>query len=160
MNMPLAADELHIVRTFDVPAATLFALWTRAEHLSRWMGAGASGSSASPSDVTVDLRVGGAYRARVISATHGENWFHGVYREIEADRRLVFTFNWDNDGPSAGIEMIVTIGFEERDGRTIQTFHQRPFRNAERRDAHRSGWAGLFDQLAAHAATVLRESRT
>jgi uncharacterized protein YndB with AHSA1/START domain len=156
MNMPVADDELEIVRAFDVPAATLFALWTRPEHLSRWMGVGGTGSS----DVAIDLRVGGAYRARVISTTHGENRFHGVYREIEANRRLVFTFNWDNDGPSAGIEMIVTIVFEERDGQTIQTFHQRPFRNAERRDTHRSGWTGLFDQLAIYAVGTAMENKT
>ncbi|MEX0807598.1 MAG: SRPBCC domain-containing protein [Dongiaceae bacterium] len=156
MSMSVTDDELFITRIFDVPAATLFALWTRPEHLSRWMGRGGSGSS----DVTIDLRIGGVYRARVISGTHGENWFHGVYREIEANRRLVFTFNWENDGPSAGIEMLVTITFEDRDGRTIQTFHQRPFGNAERRDAHRNGWTDLFNQLAAYAATAARENQT
>ena len=60
------------------------------------------------------------------SPRNGENRFGGVYREIEQDRRLVFTFAWDNDGPSAGVEILVTITFEERDGKTIQTFHQRP----------------------------------
>ena len=39
-----------------------------------------------------------------------------------------------------GIEMLVTITFEERDdGKTVQIFHQRPFLNIERRDSYVGG---------------------
>ena len=44
------------------------------------------------------------------------------------------------NGPSASVETLVTINFEEKDGKTVQTFHQRPFLNAERRDSHVDGW--------------------
>jgi hypothetical protein len=43
----------------------------------------------------------------------------------------VFTFTWENDGPSAGLDM-VTITFEGRDGKTVQRFHQAPCRTIER----------------------------
>jgi uncharacterized protein YndB with AHSA1/START domain len=156
MGARLADDELLITRTFDAPASVLFALWSEPEHMKRWMG---------PADFTcpeakIDFRVGGAYRAMIKSAEHGENWFGGVYREIERDRRLVFTFAWDNDGPSAGVETLVTITFEERDGKTVQTFHQRPFLNVERRDSHVGGWTTTFDKLAAYAATLAMEHAT
>ena len=78
-------------------------------------------------EVEIDFRVGGTYRAMIKSPEHGENWFGGVYREIVENKRLVFTFTWDNDGPSAGVETLVTITFEEKGGKTLQTFHQRPF---------------------------------
>jgi uncharacterized protein YndB with AHSA1/START domain len=91
------------------------------------------------------------------SAEHGENWFGGVYREIVPDKRLVFTFTWDNDGPSAGIETLVTITFEERHGKTVQTFHQAPFRNVERRDSHVRGWSQAFDKEAAYAGKLAKE---
>jgi uncharacterized protein YndB with AHSA1/START domain len=153
VNARLRDDELLITRTFDAPAAVLFALWSEPEHMKRWMG---------PADFTcpeakIDFRVGGAYRAMIKSAAHGENWFGGVYREIERNRRLVFTFAWDNEGPSAGLETLVTITFEERDGKTIQTFHQSPFLNVERRDSHIGGWNGAFDKLDAYAIKVARE---
>ncbi|MEX2202146.1 MAG: SRPBCC domain-containing protein [Dongiaceae bacterium] len=147
MNMPLADNELLIVRSFDAPAATLFALWTEPEHFRRWMGP----ADFDCPEATMDVRVGGAYSAMIRSAAQGENRFSGVYREIVPNRRLVFTFAWNNAGPSDGIEMLITITFEERNGRTVQTFHQRPFRNVESRDAHRGGWIGTFDKLAAYA---------
>ena len=153
MNLRIADDELLITRTFDVPSSVLFALWSKPEHVKRWMG---------PADFTcpeaeIDFRVGGAYRVLITSPEHGDNWFGGLYREIVPNRRLVFTFTWDNDGPSAGVETLVTITFEERRGKTVQTFHQRPFLTVERRDSHVGGWTKAFDKLGAYATNIAKE---
>ena len=93
----------------------------------------------------------------IASPEHGEISFSGVYREIIPDRRLVFTFAWDNDGPSAGAETLVTITFEEHRGKTVQTFHQRPFMTVESRDSHVGGWTEAFDKLAAYATNIAKE---
>jgi len=149
----IADNELLIVRTFDAPPSLVFELWSSAEHMKRWMGP----ENFTCPEATIDFRVGGSYRVLIQSATHGENWFGGVYREIVPDQRLVFTFTWDNDGPSAGIETLVTITFEERDGKTIQTFHQAPFISVERRDAHIGGWNSAFDKEAAYVGKLAKE---
>ena len=73
----------------------------------------------------------------------------GSYRQIDRDRRIVFTFTWDS-GPAGGIETIVTITFGEAHGGTIQTFHQAPFAAVERRDSHIAGWSGLLDRQQAY----------
>jgi uncharacterized protein YndB with AHSA1/START domain len=152
----IADNELLIVRTFNAPPSVVFALWSSAEHMKRWMG---------PKDFTcpeasIDFRVGGSYRAMIKSAKYGENWFSGVYREIVPDKRLVFTFTWENEGPSEGVETLVTITFEERDGKTVQTFHQAPFSSVERRDSHVGGWSEAFDKQAAYAENIAREQAT
>src|SRR6516225_9378698 len=152
MSARLADDELLITRTFDAPASLLFALWSKPEHMKRWMGP----ANFTCPEVKIDFRVGGVYRVMIISPAHGENWFGGVYREIVENKRLVFTFTWDN-GPSAGVETLVTITFEEKGGKTVQTFHQRPFLNVERRDSHVGGWTSAFDKLAAYAAQIAKE---
>jgi uncharacterized protein YndB with AHSA1/START domain len=148
-----ADNELLIVRTFDAPPSVVFALWSSAEHMKRWMGP----KNFTCPEARIDFRVGGTYRAMIKSAEHGENWFGGVYREIVQDERLVFTFTWENEGPSAGLETLVTITFEERDGKTVQTFHQAPFRNVERRNSHVGGWNEAFDKQAVYARDVARE---
>jgi uncharacterized protein YndB with AHSA1/START domain len=151
---PIADNELLIIRTFDAPPSVVFALWSSAEHLKRWMGP----KNFTCPEAIVDFRVGGAYRAMIKSAEHGENWFGGIYREIVPDRRLVFTFTWDNEGPSSGIETLVTITFEERDGKTVQSFHQAPFRDVERRDSHVGGWSQTFDKQATYAEKIAKEN--
>jgi uncharacterized protein YndB with AHSA1/START domain len=153
MSARLDDDELLITRTFDAPASLLFALWSNPEHVKQWMGP----ANFSCSEAEIDFRVGGAYRVMIKSAERGENWFGGIYREIEPDRRLVFTFAWSHDGPSAGVETLVTITFEQRDGKTVQTFHQRPFLNVERRDSHVGGWNQTFDKQLAYIAKITKE---
>ena len=149
----VADNELLIVRTFNAPPSVVFALWSSAEHMKHWMGP----KGFTCPEMAIDLCVGGRYRGMIKSADHGENWFGGVYREIVPDKRLVFTFTWENDGPSAGLEMVVTITFEERDGKTVQTFHQTPFRSVERRDSHVGGWSEAFDKQAAYAEKITKE---
>jgi len=149
----VADNELLIVRTFNAPPSVVFALWSSAEHMRRWMGP----KGFTCPEMAIDLRVGGGYRGMIKSAQHGENWFGGVYREIVQDKRLVFTFTWENDGPSAWLEMVVTITFEERDDKTVQTFHQAPFRTVERRDSHVGGWSEAFDKQAVYAEKIAKE---
>jgi uncharacterized protein YndB with AHSA1/START domain len=150
----VADNELLIVRTFNAPPSVVFALWSSPEHMKRWMGP----NDFTCPEATVDFRVGGRYRAMIKSVAHAENWFGGVYREIVQDARLVFTFSWENDGLSAGLETLVTITFEERDGSTVQTFHQAPFDNVERRDSHVGGWNQAFDKQATYATHLAQEN--
>jgi uncharacterized protein YndB with AHSA1/START domain len=124
MSATLADDELLITRMFDAPAPMLFALWSKPEHMKHWMGP----SNFICPEAEIDFRVGGAYRVLIKSPEHGDNWFGGVYREIVPNKRLVFTFSWENDGPSAGIETIVTItrreGRQDRPNLSPETLHQ------------------------------------
>lgn len=156
MSAILADDELLITRVFDAPACLVFALWSDPEHMKRWMGP----LEFECPEVHIDFRVGGAYRAMIRSEKYGDSWFSGIYREIEPNSRLVFTFAWNDTGPSANIETLVTITFVERDGKTIQTFHQTPFRNVERRDSHVLGWSEAFDKQRAYAAKIAKEFKS
>lgn len=143
------APELTIVRTFDAPAALVFSMWSDPEHFAAWMGP----EEFTCPNVEIDFRVGGAYRAMIVSQENGESWFGGNYRKITPHTGLAFTFTWDNTGPSAGVETLITLTFEERDGQTVQTFHQAPFLDDERRDSHRGGWTSAFEKLARHVRT-------
>lgn len=145
-----ADDELLIVRTFNAPVSLVFRVWEQREHMIRWWG---------PKDFTctaldVDFRPGGAWRACIVSDAYGESWMRGVFREIERDRRIVFTFAWEGGDDQPGVETLVTVTFEERDGKTIQTFHQAPFLDVETRDSHISGWNECFDREQVYAETL------
>jgi uncharacterized protein YndB with AHSA1/START domain len=145
--------QLTIVRTFDAPAALVFSMWSDPQHFAAWMGP----EGFTCPVVEIDFREGGAYRALIVSDETGESWFGGVYQEIAPHIRLAFTFTWNNTGPSAGVETLVTLRFEERDGRTTQTFHQAPFLDNERRDSHRGGWTSAFKKLACRMESLMAE---
>ncbi len=86
MSAQLSDNELLITRTFDAPAELVFSMWSDPEHFKNWMGP----ETFDCPVVEMDFRVGGAYRAMIRSDEHGENWFGGIYQEIERYTRLVF----------------------------------------------------------------------
>jgi uncharacterized protein YndB with AHSA1/START domain len=112
--------ELVMERTFAGPARIVFEAWTKPELVSRWWAPAALGVSMVSCDA--DLRVGGAYRYVLGHRQPGAQFaFSGEYTEITPHTRLVYTsfFEPTADGRIPGVEaVIVTVTFEERDGRT------------------------------------------
>ncbi|WP_207764808.1 SRPBCC domain-containing protein [Hyphococcus luteus] len=155
MSAQLADDELLITRTFDAPAALVFSMWSDPEHFKNWMGP----ETFECPVVEMDFREGGKYRAMIRSDEHGENWFGGVYKEIEPYSRLVFTFIWDSGGPSDGVETLITILFREIDGKTEQIFHQSGILNAERRDSQMGGWSSAFTKQETYVASLIKPEK-
>jgi len=140
-----AETELVIRRVFDAPRALMFKLWTEREHAVHWWG---------PKHFTVphletDVRPGGAWRACLRSPEGRDYWQHGVFREIVAPERLVFSFIWDDEPDH---EMLVTVTFADHSGKTEMTFRQAPFTSVESRDSHVEGWNECFDRLEAYVA--------
>lgn len=141
--------ELVITRVLDAPPMLVYKVWTEPEHMVRWMGPkGFTAPSAQ-----LDVREGGRYRALIRSPEGKDYWFHGVYREVVENKRLVFTFAWEEDG-ERGVENLITITFTEENGRTRMTFKQAPFQSVEERDGHEGGWSEAFDKLAAYVVTA------
>ena len=81
----------------------------------------------------------------------------GVVASPQFAATFEMTYSPSTAGSSAGIETLVTITFEERDGKTVQTFHQMPFLNVERRDSHVGGWNQAFDKEQAYAEKIAKE---
>ena len=88
-------------------------------------------------------------------ANGDELWQGGVFREVVAPERLVFTFAWDAEG-ERGLETLVTVTFIERDGRTQMSLHQAPFQSLGERDGHGGGWTSTFDRFDAYLAEAER----
>jgi uncharacterized protein YndB with AHSA1/START domain len=142
-----AERELVITRVLDAPPSLVFRVWTQPEHMVRWLGP--KGFTASSCEM--DVRPGGAWRACIRSAEGTDHWMQGVYREVVAPERLVFTFAWEDQG-APGHQMLVTVTFAEQDGKTRLTFHQAAFESVESRDYHHGGWSECFDRLEDYLA--------
>jgi uncharacterized protein YndB with AHSA1/START domain len=134
----MPADQLMIERTFDAPLALVWRIWESREHLIRWWG---------PKDFTCtalewELRVGAKWKACIVSAKH-LSWMSGEIREVAPKNKIAFTFAWKSgEGPK---NSTITITFEERDGKTLQRFHQDGFTSVADRDSHTSGWTEFID---------------
>jgi uncharacterized protein YndB with AHSA1/START domain len=107
-------DQILITREFDAPRHLVYQAWTTPELVKRWFG----GSHGEVSSVEMDLRVGGKWRY-VVSACGGpESAFHGEYREIVANERIVSTEVYEG-APDA--ESLNTLTLAEHHGTTTMT---------------------------------------
>jgi uncharacterized protein YndB with AHSA1/START domain len=150
----LSDDELLITRVFDAPAALVFRIWEERDHLIRWWGP----EGFTCTDAELDFRPGGNWRIGMVSDAYGQTWSSGTFRQIDRNKRIVFTFAWE-EGSGETHETLVTVTFEDRGGRTVQTFHQAPFTSVAARDSHVGGWNSLFNKEAAYAEQLAREQR-
>ena len=112
--------ELVMSRTFNAPPRIVFDAWTRPEHVSRWWAPKALGVAMV--SCQADVEVGGEYRY-VLQPPNGQIFgFSGTYTEITPPSRLVYTSFFEPDGvprTSDADAVVVTVTFEEHDGKTL-----------------------------------------
>lgn len=139
-------DALVISRSFAAPPELVFRLWADPAHRVRWWGPTGMGAVRCE----VDFRVGGAWAVTMKNAAGYEHPVHGVFTEIDAPRRLCFTYINAVDGH----EMLVEMDFEPEGDGTRMHFVQRPFLSTASRDGHGYGWTSTLSILATYAAKV------
>ena len=140
-------DQLLITREFNAPKHLVYKAWTTPELVKRWW-------NAKRGEVTVceiDLRVGGRWRYVMVTPDGLEVGFHGEYREIVPNERIVSTEVYeglpegvsDEDGGTVN-----TATFTEVDGRTTVTILVQAPSKATRDAIVDSGMeAGMQDAL-------------
>ena len=98
----------------------------------------------------MDFRVGGVWRVTMKAANGYEHPVHGVFTEIDAPKRLCFTYINDGDGH----EMLVEMDFEPEGEGTRMHFRQAPFVSVGEGDGHGYGWTSTLSILASYARKV------
>jgi uncharacterized protein YndB with AHSA1/START domain len=103
-----------ITREFAAPRHLVFRAWTEPDLIAQWWTA----ERGTVVSIDVDLRVGGRWRY-VMTANGGfQVAFHGEYREIVPDERIVTTEVFE---PVPDHPALTTTTWVESDGRTTLT---------------------------------------
>src|SRR5947209_8087183 len=107
-TLTLPTDEqILITREFEAPKHLVYKAWTTPELVKRWW-------HAKRGEVTVaeiDLRVGGKWRYVMVADDGFEVGFHGEYREIVPNERIVSTEIYEG----------LPEGVSEEEGSTVNT---------------------------------------
>jgi uncharacterized protein YndB with AHSA1/START domain len=113
-------EQILITREFDAPKDLVYKVWTTPELVKRWWNA----KRGEMTVAEIDLRPGGKWRYVMIADDGGfEVAFHGEYREIVPNERIVSTEIYEGAPPMEGTEegTLNTATFSEHDGRTTLT---------------------------------------
>jgi uncharacterized protein YndB with AHSA1/START domain len=121
-SVTLPTDEqILITREFDAPRHLVYRAWVTPELVRRWW----SGRQGEMTVVEIDLRVGGQWRYVMVAEGGQEVAFHGEFREIVPNERIISTEVYEAPGaePSPDDEdgALNTTTFTEADGRTTLT---------------------------------------
>ncbi|MFO7323410.1 MAG: SRPBCC family protein [Chloroflexota bacterium] len=119
-------QSIILTRDFDAPRELVFRAFTDPTLVPKWWGPRGS-------ETTVDkmeVRPGGIWRYVHSNPDGSEDAFHGVYHDVVAPERLVFTFEYEG---MPGHVLLETVVLEERDGKTHVT-DTSVFQSVEDRD--------------------------
>ncbi len=148
--------QILITREFDAPKHLVYKAFTTPELVKRWWHA--KRGEATVADI--DLRVGGAWRWVMIVADGGfEVAFHGEYREIVPDERLVYTEVFEGVPGGDDDPAVVTITLTEVGGRTTLTqlteVSSRQVRDMIIESGMEGGMQDAYDLLEQVAASLI-----
>ena len=150
--------ELVITRILGAPRELVWKAWTEPELMMQWW---APKNFTAPS-IKLDLRVGGEYLSCMRSAEGKDYWSKGTYKEIVPGQRLVLTDSFADDkgnivpatyygmSPEFPLESLVTVTFDENDGRTKLTLRYDDVSSIPEPDLSdmQQGWNEMLDKLA------------
>jgi uncharacterized protein YndB with AHSA1/START domain len=110
-------EQILITREFNAPKHLVYKAWTTPELVERWW-------HANRGEVTIaeiDLRVGGSWRSVMVTEDGFEVAFHGEYREIVPNERIVSTEAYEGVPDADANATLNTLTLAEADGRTTLT---------------------------------------
>lgn len=112
--------QILVTREFEAPRELVYRAWTTPELVKHWW----SGRRGEMTVADIDLRVGGRWRYVMIASGGFEVAFHGEFRELVPNERIVTTEVYempDAEPPAPEDEPLNTITFSETGGRTTLT---------------------------------------
>lgn len=138
-----------ITRVFDAPRTLVFKAFTDPTLIPKWWGPRSHTTTVDK----MDVKPGGIWRCVSRDADGNEFAFRGVYREIEAPERLVYTFEFEGMPGHVSLEMVT---LEEHNGKTTVT-NTVAFHTVEDRDGMlASGMEGGATESMERLAELLR----
>ncbi len=163
-DIATARDDWRMVitRTCDAPRSLVFAAWTEPARLARWFGP--AGFSVPVCEM--DLRPGGALRIVMRSPDGVDYPIKGAIVDVKPPERLVMTMDtsehpaeWHamldqargTPGSGRGLDVHLTVTFEERDRQTLLTIVSRFVTAADRAASFKlgtvQGWSQSLHRL-------------
>jgi uncharacterized protein YndB with AHSA1/START domain len=132
--------SLHLTRRYPASPEKVWRAWTDPQALSAWFGPG----GASVTQAEMDVRVGGRYTIAFRTQDGEQHRVSGVYEEVQANRKLCFTWAWQSTPERVSL---VTIELRPAgEGTELEFRHDRFFDEAARA-SHERGWTATLEKL-------------
>ncbi len=141
--------SLEVKRLINAPRERVYAAWTDPAQLKQWFGP----ENVQTHDFIAEVRVGGKFRWDLTSSEGERMAVGGQYRELQPGKKVVFTWQWEDDEDWENHTSIVTIELSESGGGTELRLIHDQLPNEQSRDGHNEGWNSAIDKLEKFVAS-------
>ena len=135
--------RLEIKRVIRAPRERVYAAWTDPAQLKQWFGP----ENVRTRNLVADARVGGQFRWELTNSEGEEMTMRGEYRELQSGRKIVFSWQWEDDEDWENHISLVTVELKDADGGTELRLTHANLPNEDSRDGHSRGWNSALDKL-------------
>ncbi len=137
-----SVPAVRVERLLSAPIDDVFAAWTDASSMSRWL------SPRGHAEVEADVRVGG--QLRVVMIGDGMRIEHrGEFRAVDPPTLLVFTWRSPYTGDLPSLVTVRLRPVTPTETSLVLVHEQLPPETAE---SHQGGWTAIVENLAAAVA--------
>ncbi|MEM1208071.1 MAG: SRPBCC domain-containing protein [Planctomycetota bacterium] len=152
---PAPANAIRLNKLVRAPRERVYQLWTDPVAFPKWF---APGPNTACRDVTMDVRVGGAFRFAMNDGSKDHVGI-GAYTVVDPPNTLAFTWSWEGM-PDFDGDSLVTIRFfdaanphDDGPGTEVVLTHER-LDSAVERSEHTGGWWDTLRALGYFARGV------
>ena len=135
--------EFTVTRILDAPRELVWKAWTDPAQFAYWFGGAAE---VPASTVSLDVRPGGAWNARMVLEDGTEIPFGGVYREVEEPERLVMIFE-EVGRQTDPDQQVVTVTLADVGGKTELVLTQVGILDEDDFKGLQAGYGSFLDKL-------------
>lgn len=139
--------QMLVTREFDAPKHLVYKAWTTPELVKKWWHA----KRGTVTLAEIDLRVSGTWRFVMVTHDGLEVAFHGTYREIVPNERIVCTEAYEGLPDPDGTASLNTMTFTEENGRTtlsmLVEYQLKEHRDMALESGMEAGMQDAFDLL-------------
>ena len=135
--------SLEVERLIEAPRDQVYTAWTDPAQMKQWFGP----ENVQTRDLIADARVGGTFRWDLTNSEREDMTILGEYRELQQGKKIVFTWQWEDDEDWENHISIVTVELNDAEGGTNLRLTHEQLPNEESRDGHRQGWNSTLNKL-------------
>jgi uncharacterized protein YndB with AHSA1/START domain len=135
--------SLEIRRFIKAPRDRVYAAWTDPAQLRQWFGP----EKVKTRELVAHTHVGGSFRWDLTTPDGEEMTCCGEYRELQPGKKIVFTWEWQDDEDWENNISVVTVKLDDADGGTELRLTHEKLPNEQSRDGHTGGWNSALDKL-------------
>ena len=135
--------SLQIKRVIKAPRERVYAAWTDPAQLQQWFGP----ETVQTNAIVAEAHPGGNIQWDLTNSDGEKMTMRGEFLEVQPNKKVVFTWKWDDDENWEGRNSVVTVELADVPGGTEVRLTHEQLPNEQSRENHTQGWESALIKL-------------